>query len=93
LIALLLPKCPLCLAALLTSLGMGATLSAGLADWVQPIVMLWAGVGVALLLAAASVPLRRAARSQKGTVRCPLQTRAVKAASGHCKSHPGATYE
>jgi len=49
LIALALPKCPLCVMALLTSIGMGATLSAGLASWLQELVLLWAAGGIALL--------------------------------------------
>jgi hypothetical protein len=53
LIALVLPKCPLCFAALLTSLGVGATLSNGLAHWLQPFVLAWAGLGLVLLVAAA----------------------------------------
>jgi hypothetical protein len=61
--ALVLPKCPLCCAALLTSLGVGATLSNGLAHWLQPVVLAWAGLGLVLFVAAALVQRRHVARA------------------------------
>lgn len=70
LISLLVPKCPLCLAVLLTSFGLGSTLASKLAPWLHTA---WLGIGCAAIF----VPLgwrfyrRRAAcacRARKRTL-------------------------
>lgn len=54
LLGILAPKCPLCAAVWLSSLGVGGTLAAQLAPWMKPVALLMAAGGLLLLLAAAA---------------------------------------
>ena len=57
--ALLLPKCPLCIAALLGAAGVGATSAALVAPWLRPACIVLAVMGAMVFLASRRRTLRR----------------------------------
>jgi hypothetical protein len=61
-LALLLPKCPLCVAALLSSLGFGAASAMRLAPWLHHLALAAAVCAIAAGVASASLRFRRRAR-------------------------------
>jgi hypothetical protein len=56
LLAALIPKCPLCLAAALSTLGLGATVGSTLAPWLRPVAL---GLSVLAVLGVARAEWRR----------------------------------
>lgn len=60
-VAVVLPKCPLCIVAYLTALGFGATFARGLAPWLLPAVWCLAAVTTATVLLRRARPRASAA--------------------------------
>jgi hypothetical protein len=61
LLTLIAPKCPLCAAAWLSSLGAGSALAAQLAPWLRPAALLGAALALLLLTAALARGRKRVA--------------------------------
>jgi|SRR6185312_16239925 len=66
-LTLLVPKCPLCVAALLTSLGLGSALASQLAPWLHAA---WFGIGCAAIASPLAVWLLFRLRASRARERC-----------------------